>query len=54
MSNQLRLVVREPRRTTRRDAWAAYEAGKREIADTALSAAEYERRLRALVDKLGV
>lgn len=37
-----------------RNEWDAYEAGKAEIASSAKTAEEYERRLLALVEELGL
>ena len=34
--------------------WLEYEAEKKKIAETAQSAEEYERRIKELVDRLGL
>jgi hypothetical protein len=55
-AHRLRIVVRarhkRPERTV--DAWRDYERRKQEIADTAMSAAEYEQRIRELAEEIGV
>jgi hypothetical protein len=55
-AHRLRLVVRarhkRPERTV--DAWRDYERRKQEIADTATSSAEYEQRIAALSEELGL
>lgn len=54
-SHRLRIVVRKPRqRPTEADKWRQYEAGKREIGDTAKTAEEYDERLKWLVVELGL
>ena len=40
--------------TEPREKWAEYERQKRHIAEWSRSAAEYERRVKELADKLGV
>lgn len=41
-------------RETPRDRWLAYETDKRALEAEPLSAAEYERKLRELAERLGV
>lgn len=55
-AHRLRIIVRPPRKAqpSHADRWRAYEQGKREIGDSARSSQEYEQRLRALAERLGV
>jgi hypothetical protein len=56
MAHRLRLVVRDRQEPSAPsvDRWEAYERRKAEIAETATSAAEYERLLRELAEGMGL
>jgi hypothetical protein len=56
MAHRLRLVVRDRQEPSvpSADRWEAYERRKAEIAETATSAAEYQERLAALAEEMGL